>query len=520
MTASTHPTASNVSANADARSPADLAGQSALDALAPKLGAIPDDAVVRPSTDPQGAATTALLVADYLGQAELREKLDGAATSADAVQELQGLARAIITVVARLGGDYLPDGPSIPGDLVQRGQGLRTTTATALEHAMPNDPDLQVWLEAIRLGSGVVDLVYDLRTLAGLCTLHGKSSAAVSDATAAAVPMAHSAADAIEFALRTGDAPSVAQARNTLARLWTLFVPAYDLAVAAARTLTRGEGRERQFPALALVASHRRAQRRPLSVMPSDASARGSLSPRRSGRPSAVPAAAKRAPGSASIPAAAVLPQLDNVALIEAEDVKPTQVERPAPPLPAAARPVTVAPAEAALPATPLAAATPVADAKTTPVAPATAVADAATPVAPNVAGAPLPVEPAATPATPSADREDWSDTRRASRHTLEMEVGIASQSNFYLGFTENLSSGGVFVATYMSKPIGSQVEVKLSFPNGEELNVPGVVRWLREATNDCWPGMGVQFESLSPADEAKVRKFLSLRDPMFYDDE
>jgi hypothetical protein len=30
---------------------------------------------------------------------------------------------------------------------------------------------------------------------------------------------------------------------------------------------------------------------------------------------------------------------------------------------------------------------------------------------------------------------------------------------------------------------------------------------------------MGVQFEGLSPADEAKVRKFLSLREPMFYDE-
>jgi hypothetical protein len=30
---------------------------------------------------------------------------------------------------------------------------------------------------------------------------------------------------------------------------------------------------------------------------------------------------------------------------------------------------------------------------------------------------------------------------------------------------------------------------------------------------------MGVQFESLSPADDVKIRKFLSLRDPLFYED-
>ncbi len=121
-------------------------------------------------------------------------------------------------------------------------------------------------------------------------------------------------------------------------------------------------------------------------------------------------------------------------------------------------------------------------------------------------------------PAAPNADREAWSNTRIAARHTLEIEVGIASESNFYLGFTENLSAGGVFVATYVSKPLGSHVEVALAFPSGEQLRVPGVVRWLREGTTDGWPGMGVQFESLSSEDEAKIRKFLSLREPMFYD--
>ena len=96
-----------------------------------------------------------------------------------------------------------------------------------------------------RLGSGVVDLVYDLRTLADLCRQHGKSDA-VGAATAGAVEMALAAADAIEFALRVGEPAADAQRRNTLGRLWTLFVPAYDRAAAGARTLTRGEGRERR----------------------------------------------------------------------------------------------------------------------------------------------------------------------------------------------------------------------------------------------------------------------------------
>lgn len=433
----------------------------ALAALKPKLDSVTDAAVARPSTDPHGAAATALLVADYLGQPPLASKLAGARTSAADVGELRDLSRALIGLVTTLGGDYLPDAPGIPGDLVLRGEGVRSTIATALERALPDDQELQLWLEAIRLGSGVVDLVYDLRTLADLCTQHGSSPAAA-NATTGAVQMALSAADSLEFALRAGDSPENAKTRNTMARLWTLFVPAYERAATAARALSASEGQQQQFPALALVASHRRARRRPLSLLPSHPPSPRSAAPRRSVSPSGRPSAGPLLRVPTSIPASPALPDFDDVELIEADDVEAVEVLRSEPP--------ASTPSERPHPAT-------------------------------------------------TDEREAWADTRIAARHTVEIEVGIASESNFYLGFTENLSSGGVFVATYVTKPLGSKVEVALAFPSGEELRVPGVVRWLRDATTDGWPGMGVQFESLSPEDEAKVRKFLSLREPMFYDE-
>ena len=435
-------------------------GERALAALKSKFDGVKDAELVRPSTDPHGAAATALLVADYLGQPPLASKLAGAGTSPADVGELRDLSRALIGLVTSLGGDYLPDAPGVPGDLVLRGESVRSTVATALEHALPDDQDLQLWLEAIRLGSGVVDLVYDLRTLADLCTQHSSALAAAATTTDAA-HMALSAADSLEFALRAGDSADNAKSRNTMAHLWTLFVPAYERAAAAARALSAGEGQERQFPALALVASHRRARRRPLSLLPSHPPRR-SAAPRRSVSPSGRPSGPGLLRVPTSIPASPALPDFGDVELIEADDVEAVEVVRSEPP--------AAAPSERPEPAT-------------------------------------------------AGERDAWADTRIAARHTVEIEVGIASESNFYLGFTENLSSGGVFVATYVTKPLGSNVEVALTFPNGEELRVPGVVRWLRDATTDGWPGMGVQFEGLSPDDEAKVRKFLSLREPMFYDE-
>jgi uncharacterized protein (TIGR02266 family) len=446
----------------------DVEGAPDVSGVASLLDTVDDASVVRPSADPHAAAMTALLVADYLGQPDLRGKLGSVGMSSRDVDDLRRLARAIVTLVTHLGGDYLPDARGIPGDLVQRAQGVRSSISAALEKALPDDPDVRAWLEAIRLGNGVVDLVYDLRTLADLCVQHGKANAAA-NATAGAVQSALAAADAVEFALRTADSPESTKQRNTVARLWTLFRPAYDRAAAAGRAMTRGLGRERHFPPLALVASHRRARRRPLSLVPTAAAAA-----RRSAPPRANTSRPPRADGSpkssVKIPSSPALPDIADIELIEGELLDDADILRSEPPAPL--------------------------------------------PPPPRPEASKVPSKPPT-----SGERLSWSDTRKSNRQPIEIEVGIASQSNFYLGFTENLSNAGVFVATYASKPIGERVEVALAFPNGEQLKVHGFVRWLREATSDGWPGMGVQFESLSPQDETTIRKFLSLRDPLFYDD-
>jgi uncharacterized protein (TIGR02266 family) len=362
-------------------------GDEALKELGTRLAAIDAASLSRPHADPQAAAVTALLIADYLAQPEMSGKLASQGLTSESVTDLRRLGRAIIEVAMRLGGDYLPATRNVPGDLLERGRSTRSTVTAALAKALPDDADVTVWLDAIRLGSGSVDLVYDLRALGELCVRDHRDG-----------QPSLSAADAIEAALREGDTPKETESRDTLARLWTLFVPAYNAAAAAGRELTRSENKDRLFPPLAVVTSQKRTRRR-VSLEP------------------AGPQSRRAAPVS-----------------FKSEDLAP-----------------------------------------------------------------------------PSS--------RRGNRHPLEIEVGIASDSNLYVGFTENLSAGGVFVATYVPKPIGSKVKISLAFPNGDEIHAKGVVRWLRDATDDGWPGMGVQFENLTASDEAALRKFLSLRDPMFYDD-
>jgi uncharacterized protein (TIGR02266 family) len=134
----------------------------------------------------------------------------------------------------------------------------------------------------------------------------------------------------------------------------------------------------------------------------------------------------------------------------------------------------------------------------------------------PSLAPAPADEELARASFPPDSDRAHRDSTRRG----IELEVGLLSESNFYVGFTENLSESGVFVATYLVRPLGSKVELSLQLLGRDApLKLRGEVRWVRlySPTSDAGPGMGIRFESISEADRAEITKFLTARDPIFF---
>jgi uncharacterized protein (TIGR02266 family) len=113
------------------------------------------------------------------------------------------------------------------------------------------------------------------------------------------------------------------------------------------------------------------------------------------------------------------------------------------------------------------------------------------------------------------------TDARSHRRLSLELEVSLQSDSNFYLGLTENLSNGGIFVATHLVRPVGTLVAMTLRLPNRKmPLALGGRVRWVREVSDspDAPPGMGIEFEALSAADANAIREFLAARTPLFFD--
>jgi uncharacterized protein (TIGR02266 family) len=130
--------------------------------------------------------------------------------------------------------------------------------------------------------------------------------------------------------------------------------------------------------------------------------------------------------------------------------------------------------------------------------------------------------EPLALTPKPRPRVEPAPERRIAVRREAEVEIGIQSDTNFYTGFSCDISSGGIFVATYDVPAIGTEVNVNFQLPGGPVMSLDGAVRWVRDLDPrdpDVVPGMGVAFHALAPAQARAINAFLAVRQPIFYED-
>ena len=112
---------------------------------------------------------------------------------------------------------------------------------------------------------------------------------------------------------------------------------------------------------------------------------------------------------------------------------------------------------------------------------------------------------------------------RKFSRHPVKVEVGYATEHNFFTGFMENLSSGGLFVATHAPAEIDDVLEIAFSVPGlGRATVAMCQVQWVRDYSPDLpdmIPGMGLRFIELTSEARAAVELFIRHREPIFFTD-
>ncbi|MBX7194559.1 MAG: hypothetical protein K1X94_21055 [Sandaracinaceae bacterium] len=109
------------------------------------------------------------------------------------------------------------------------------------------------------------------------------------------------------------------------------------------------------------------------------------------------------------------------------------------------------------------------------------------------------------------------------NREKIEVNIGATTESNFFVGFSTEISEGGVFAATYNIQPRGTPMLVHITLPGGFDKIVNGIVKFVRDpmdlSADDTVPGMGIQFEGLDPEGRELILRFIRKRPPMFYDE-
>src|SRR3954465_6128477 len=94
------------------------------------------------------------------------------------------------------------------------------------------------------------------------------------------------------------------------------------------------------------------------------------------------------------------------------------------------------------------------------------------------------------------AKEDGQKGARVAERFDLEVKVDLESDHNFYTGLTQNISAGGLFVATHQLRRIGDRLKITFSLPGtAAPLTLETEVRWIRENSSlhrvDGSTGMG-----------------------------
>ncbi len=111
---------------------------------------------------------------------------------------------------------------------------------------------------------------------------------------------------------------------------------------------------------------------------------------------------------------------------------------------------------------------------------------------------------------------------RRAARVPLEVEITIQSEHNFFSGVANNISEGGVFIATVAPPPVGSEIGFELVL-GGERFLVMAVVCWVRDehaSSADVPPGCGVRWLQVEDGMLEAIVRFVSVRETDLYEDD
>lgn len=104
-------------------------------------------------------------------------------------------------------------------------------------------------------------------------------------------------------------------------------------------------------------------------------------------------------------------------------------------------------------------------------------------------------------------------DKRRQQRHPVILKVDYRNVNKFFTDFAENLSAGGMFIATRRPLSPGTTITVEFMLPDTSvKIKTKAEVVWSRNATKSRSHkrGMGIRFSELTNEDKKKIDLMVS----------
>jgi len=91
-------------------------------------------------------------------------------------------------------------------------------------------------------------------------------------------------------------------------------------------------------------------------------------------------------------------------------------------------------------------------------------------------------------------------DRRHASREPIKIPIDYSAVDVFFSEFASNINEGGMFIETDTPAELGDMVQLQMRFPQLEgPVQVGGRVAWTSDGKDGAPPGMGIEFQDLTP---------------------
>ena len=98
-------------------------------------------------------------------------------------------------------------------------------------------------------------------------------------------------------------------------------------------------------------------------------------------------------------------------------------------------------------------------------------------------------------------------ERRKISRTSTVIQVNYHTVDSFFRDFADNISAGGMFIATPKPLKQGTGLSLEFLLPeNDYPIHVKAKVAWSRSVPSEGQKrGMGVKFDNLSPSAKDKI---------------